>query len=153
MRGPPAITYPVARSRSWSWALGLLWCCGALLSLLWWVQLESFGWRTALSVAGLLAGAVAVLAEWKWAPVGSLRWDGAGWFWLPYGAVDALPVRLAVQVDLQHGLLVRLQPLQGAGRWLWLERCAAPVLWHGLRLALHARAGDDADRQRPSPSG
>lgn len=152
MRGPPAVTYPVVRSRSWGWTLGLLWCCGALLSLLWCAQQNGFGWRGLLAAAVLLAGAAALVVDRKRAPVGSLCWDGAGWFWLPDGAVDAQPVRLAVQVDLQHGLLVWLHPLQGAGRWLWLERRTAPALWHGLRLAVHARAGD-AQEPGPSPSG
>ncbi|KQP03034.1 hypothetical protein [Pseudorhodoferax sp. Leaf265] len=97
----------------------------------------------ALAVVGaswLLAAAVLFL-QWRGMHAGQLRWDGQAWWWLPDAAAqtDERAVTVALHLDLQAAVLVRMVGAPGRVHWRWLERAAAPAGWSALRRALCQR--------------
>lgn len=117
-----------------------------LLALAAWAAQGASTHPRALVVGGfflwLLAG---VAAWWFWSslPAGVLAWDGAVWEFVPAGAKGERG-SLAVHLDLQRRLCVRLHPVGARYRWIWLERHRAPHRWSDLRRAVYSRPGKDA---------
>jgi hypothetical protein len=136
MFGPPSLTFKVGRSR-WQAAtgslflsLGLAGALGMALSPL------HFSPRAVASTFFLLS-CIGLAAYWAWrsAPVGALHWDGSQWHWSD--GVDHPVQGLAVTLDFQKWVLVRLNLDSARPLWLWLERGAAsPNTWMSLRRAL-----------------
>jgi hypothetical protein len=149
MYSAPSVSYPVGRSRAWRLTLALVWLAGALLTLVWCTQVDGPGWRQWLALACVLAGGALASAGWRASLTGVLHWDGAGWQWHDEACAEPVAGLLAVQLDLQQCLLVRLHCAGGARRWLWLEQRRAPERWGDLRRAVFARA---AAREASSPA-
>ena len=57
-------------------------------------------------------------------PVGHLFWDGGQWLLAGNapGLEQVLQGSPQVHLDLQAGMLLSMQPVQGRTAWLWLER-------------------------------
>ena len=174
---PPAVDFPVVRPaavfRCWTGLLAL----AAVAALVYLARMRTgnvaHGWQAALLAAAWLCATVAMAAEWRRSPVGTLRWTGATWRWQggalsgqrasmrrrvaradgpppapvslapPHGdesveGGEIVEVRLSLQADLQHLLLVRVLPLAGRAAWLWLAQREAPPRWQALRCAVFA---------------
>ncbi|MEO9042656.1 MAG: hypothetical protein ABI292_09255 [Rhodoferax sp.] len=154
MHSAPSVSYPVGRSRVWGRTLALVWLAGALLTMVWCIQVDSLGWRQWLALVCVLATAGAAVAGWRTSPAGALHWDGAGWEWRGHGAgPEQVAGLLAVHLDLQQCLLVRMRCEGGEWRWLWLEQCRAPERWGDLRRAVYSRAAGAADGARAASPG
>jgi hypothetical protein len=135
----PSVTYPLEHSRFHGYLLLCLWLMGFLLTLLWLYGNHAFDWRAYPALAAvMLAGAVAYKG-WKSAPVGQLIWDGQCWRWEGTGYLtDVTEQKLAVIVDFQTLLLLRLENPAYAYLWLWAERRVQPERWLDLRRAVYA---------------
>ena len=159
MRSAPPVDYPLARTGFWAGTTALLGVLALLTPLGWWGwhhQLEAplaaprWPWLLA-SVVAVAVGAV----TWRWwasrrGVSGHVRWDGACWELRPTAGEPLSLATPSVQVDLGHGLLLRVRQRHG-GRtcWLALERRDLPSAWHAVRVALaQARPAD-----LPSPEG
>jgi toxin CptA len=142
----------VGRSRFAGALLAGLWLAAFAAWLAWSWQAAAPGWLLHALAFALLAGCGAWAAlAWLRSPGGTLAWTGAGWRW--QGANDAQdsPGRPRLALDLQARLLLRWQGDDGAVRWLWLERRAAPAGWDALRRAVYSRANDTAPHGAPPP--
>jgi toxin CptA len=138
MHNAPPVTYPVGRSHFQARVQCAMWLLGAVTVAVWCGQVDFWGWRQGLAVLAVAgAGALALYGWWK-TPEASLRWDGQQWFWIGAGAT--CPVVVGAHLDLQHHLLLRLQPGSGRVRWCWAERARQPVLWRSLRRAVYSPA-------------
>lgn len=138
MHSAPSVSYPVGRARVWGLTLALVWLAGALLTTAWCVHADSAGWRQGLAIACVLGGGVAAVLDWRSTSIGELHWNGEAWWWMSRSAPDQqVPVRLAVKMDLQRWLLVRVRGATGG--WCWLEQCREPARWDALRRAIHSR--------------
>jgi hypothetical protein len=83
-------------------------------------------------IAAALAGWLAWRAVRRSRPV-ELGWDGEHW------RADGVAGRLEVMIDLQHWLLLRLQPGRGGRpRWIAVAEADAGTAMPLLRAALHA---------------
>jgi toxin CptA len=146
MHSAPSVTYPVGRSRFLGQLLILGWLAGAGAGVVLWRFHGISSWRlVVMAVALTLSGG---LAWWLWRhlPDRCLRWDGQTWRLLA-SAQDSnagQAARLAVRLDLQRHLLLRLRSLDGVECWLWAEATADPARWHALRCAVYSRAMTDA---------
>ena len=136
MHKPPAVDYPVGRSRFQNFLLLALWLGVAGVDALWFFQADRFDWRNWLGVALTLAAALIALRIWRVSPVGALHWDGQAWWW-DSGGIRAGGV-VSPDLDLQSVLLLGFKAHSGARHWFWLERGAAPARWSALRRAVHA---------------
>jgi hypothetical protein len=89
-----------------------------------------------LSVAFAVAcSALAFYRSWRYAPVGTLYWDGTHWHWAD--RMDYSVQKVHVTMDLQRWMLVRLERASARPLWLWLEQGAVPKgRWIALRRAL-----------------
>ena len=98
----------------------------------------------------LLAPGVAALAWW-WPRPRTLRlaWDGQQW------TADGYAMGLDVMMDLGHGMLLRLRPIDAAGGSLWipLGGADAGVDLHALRAAVYCRPPKSTGRARPTQGG
>lgn len=154
MRGahpPPSIEYPFGPSRRVGWAMVGMAGWGLVGIGAWWL-LGSSGLRPWVGLA--LWGICTALAWtlWRHQPCGQLAWDGREWS-LRTEQVAASPVRPPiVHLDLQWGLLVSLQPVDGRLTWAWLERRRSPDRWSALRRAVYSRASSDNARTGATPS-
>ncbi len=149
MHSAPAVSFPVGRSRFQGLAAASIWLAAAVLGAFWFDQQGLVGWRQGVLLAVLLGtGAVAARA-WRLAPAGVLRWDGQAWCWEAGGA--AVGGVLAVQLDFQKFLLLRLRDDAGAPHWLWLEQSKEPARWAALRRAACAHAGAGPRRGQDFP--
>lgn len=91
----------------------------------------------AVALAAVLGAGVAAHSSWKNAPKGQLAWDGEIWCWeSPSYQTGIAEQKLAVIVDFQHLLLLRLENQASASLWLWAEQRAMPERWLDLRRAL-----------------
>lgn len=147
LHNAPPVFYPLGRSSFLGALLLGLWLAGALLALAW-ASLASLSGALLLAAgaAVVLSGAGAAL-HWKNTPRGQLGWDGQAWCWVSAAAPPGVAApELAVIVDLQRWLLLRLDSQCGACLWLWAERRAAPRRWLALRRAVYSphRAPDAA---------
>jgi len=91
-------------------------------------------------------------------PVGHLAWDGSQWLLeRPVPGYDqAVQGWPQVHLDLQTGMLLAMQPVQGRTAWLWLERQIAPLQWPALRRAVYSparvQAPDSIEAMSATPS-
>lgn len=138
MHQAPSVTYPVGRSAFAARVHGALCVLGLAAAGAWALQSPAFGWRQALGFAAVLACAALALASWRHSPAGSLRWDGAGWYW-EEGAASS-PGRPELALDLQSVMLLRWRPEAGGALWLWVERASDVSHWEALRRAVYSRA-------------
>jgi hypothetical protein len=159
MRAPsnaPAVRYPYGRSRALGWVLSAVSVCGLASTLAW----LSFGTtdtdRAIKAAAGLglwLCCSIASRHWWRSMPVGHLAWDGSQWLLerpVP-GHDQTVQGRPQVHLDLQAGMLLSMQPVQGRTAWLWLERQIDPLQWLALRRAVYSPARVQApDSQAPA---
>jgi hypothetical protein len=91
-------------------------------------------------LALVLAAGFAAGLGWKNAPVGQLRWDGQDWCWESRDYQLGMPARdIAVALDFQRFVLLRLKNHNHTTLWLWASRSAMPERWLDLRRAVHAR--------------
>lgn len=137
MHSAPAVRYPVPRSARAGRALAWLCLAPAAPCLYGWASGLPAAALAAVGASWLLAAAV-LLLQWRGMHAGQLRWDGQVWWWLPDTAAqaDEHAVTVALHLDLQAAVLVRMVGAPGRVHWRWLERAAAPAGWSALRRAL-----------------
>lgn len=140
MHNAPPVTYPLGRSHFQGFAVLGLWLAGVGVLALWWRAAPAADWRLWSALAVVLAAGVAAGWAWLHSPVGQLHWDGQDWRWESQGYRSGTPVRdLAVALDLQRIMLLRLENQDHATLWLWAGRSTQPERWLDLRRAVHAR--------------
>lgn len=130
MRSAPAVEVVVSPPPAARHAVALL-AALAAASMAAWVAGHA-GLSAAWGGLALLPGAG--LGVWL-GPRGQagLAWDGERWH------CNGRPGRLAVQMDLDHTLLLRWTPdAGGPARWLLPHRAGVGSAWHALRVALFA---------------
>lgn len=146
MHNAPPVTYPLGRSHFQGFAVLGLWLAGVGVLALWWRAAPAADWRLWTALAVVLAAGVAAGLAWAHSPVGQLRWDGQDWRWESRGYQSGTPVRdLAVALDLQRTMLLRLENQDHATLWLWAGRSAQPERWLDLRRAVHSQRGASSD--------
>lgn len=138
MHSAPSVSYPVGRSHGAARLLSALWIAGACCSG---AALYPFGhmaWRQVLLVSSVVL--TATVARRTLGPVlaADLVFDGQDWSLAGQDASKA--ARIAVLLDIQSLVLVRLDEPTKRARWLWLERRARPERWQDLRRAIYSRA-------------
>ena len=154
MHRAPAVFFTVKRSR---WQLRLI-ACLVLLAL--WILVIFASGQTAqdhpaavLALAIVVASSVA-LWEWKYAPQGSLRWDGQHWYWSGFRENPAC--NLGLHMDFQRVVVVSIHAKARAPIFLWLEANPGDPSWPSLRRAivssLPAGAGESKE-DRPGVVG
>lgn len=149
-RQPPAVWYPLRRSRTLGWLLVAVLLAGAGC-LGGWLVLglgpTPFGWVFAAGCCWVLA-ATCAFQFWLSQLSGALRWDGQFWAIEAKGAATA-PIPLVgpvhVLLDLPSHLWLQVQPTGRGRTWLWLERSAHPEHWFDLRRAVYSPAKPGAD--------
>lgn len=139
MRSAPSVIYPVLRSRRAGAMLAILWCLGALPVTAWLMQVSVpaaasaavLGWTTF----------VGLLCAWRWwrFEPDYLAWDGQSW-----STKTAFDARVAVTLDLQFLMVLRVMPPVGRSQWLMVDRDASPRAWHSLRCAVAASGPERA---------
>lgn len=143
MHGPPAVSFPVGRSRVFGFLLLGACLTGALVCAAWYRQMDTHGWRLALALLVWSMGARLAWQTWRGLASGLLHWDGREWQLqvAGLGSVGQPTVRL----DWQGGMLLSWQP--GRGRpmqWFCVERARDPRRWDDLRRAVYSRAPADS---------
>ena len=144
MHSAPSVTYTVGRSLLVALLLSSLRRMGALLGGWWWLGVAAPGWRQWLAVLMLPLAGIAAWRSLQGLGVGDLRWDGQLWLWQGGAAFAAEPVRLAVHLDLQRHLLLKLRPERGPALWCWARRQSQPERWGDLRRAVYSPARSEA---------
>jgi toxin CptA len=143
MHSAPAVSYPVGRSRGAAWLLIVIWGLGACCAGLSCYMSDGFGWRQPLMLASVvLAGLAASFGLRHDSRAAELRFDGTHWSLAGAAPARALHAaqQIAVGLDFQSLLLLRLHEAGRPSRWLWLERRAMPERWRDLRRAVYSRA-------------
>ena len=148
MSNPAALRYPVARSRTVGFVTLLLAVSTQMVTLGWLIGAPV----TLLRAAGVVGVglAAALFAMWRWlkTPAGHLVFNGTAWVWEEPGHLgQTAPLyggTVAVTLDLQDLMLLKLHLPTNASRFVWVERAVEPVRWHALRCALQR------DPKRPS---
>lgn len=136
---PPAVDYPLARSRMLRLLVWWFWALAVAIDGYWLFVAPAGDWRP---WAGATVTVCAGWLAWRSGPLtqsGVLAWDGAAWFWEHAGV--QLQGRVGVRLDLQSGLLVRFFADAGSAHWFWLDRASRPGHWLALRRAVHGAAG------------
>ena len=151
MHSAPAVTFPVGRSRFQAGVLLSLLVLGGVAGGLWQAQLGTWGWRQNLFLASLAVAALFAVDAWRRRPQGHLRWDGQLWYWdSAHAHRPAWPLvhgGLALHLDLQFFMLLRLCPEQGPALWLWLDRGPDIRRWRALRRAVFCTSNRPAGAQ------
>lgn len=159
MHSAPSVSYPVGRSSRHAHrlllAIGSAGACAAALTA--W-QLQHVGWRTALLGASVLLAGFGLRHGGTGRTQGPavLHFDGSGWALTGTGRTPSVSLQAAraeVCLDFQSLMLVRLQQVGGARRWLWLDAGSEPAQWSDLRRAVYSRAPStvpDSDPAVPS---
>lgn len=136
MHHAPAVRYPVGRSR-FHLTLILLISFLSAFALVGWVAVQDdLTWRHG---ASWVVWCVTVSwAGWAWwrSPQGELAYGSDSWTWMQRGQIQAVSVR--VELDLQHTLLLHVAPSSNRSLWVWLERMSAPMQWQAVRRAVFA---------------
>lgn len=138
MHSAPAVSYPVGRSYFQACLLTTLALLTALVMVVWVFQSALPDLRHV--AAALLWLLTAAWSTWQWlqTPSGSLAWDGRCWTWSDARSTQA--VQLAVVLDMQSCLLLRLHVLADQCTvWVWPERRSAWVRWQALRRAVFSQ--------------
>lgn len=138
MHSAPSVIYPVGRSRLADRVLMVVWAVGACCAGAASYQIDSIGWRQAVLAASVVFSAWAVFRVSRQDARALMSFDGQHWSLSGESAVKVASV--AVVLDFQSLLLVRLQEAGRRGRWLWLGRTACPERWKDLRRAVYSRA-------------
>ena len=144
-RLPPAVQYPVRRSRALGLLLSAVLLVGTAVLAGWFFfgVRAAFRWPVWAAGGFLLIAAGGALHFWLAQLVGVLRWDGHTWtLEVPGAHVASMPLPEApeVLVDVQSHLWLHAVVV-GRGRiWLGLERSAGPERWLDLRRAVYSRA-------------
>jgi hypothetical protein len=133
MHLPPAVSYPV--TKSWSHliliaAIGL----STQVCTLAFAFHQYDGSRWAYVVLCGIAGLGVGIYGWATSGTGELQWDGSAWHWRATSPES--PFHLALMLDLQSLVLVRLTRPESRSIWLFLERTENITLWADLRRAL-----------------
>jgi hypothetical protein len=134
----PAVRYPVVRSRQLGSLLLVLSALGLLVCLAWW---RWAGVPLAAVLAALATWGGATVLAWRFwwlSPAGVLVWDGRNWA-LDRPGQGVIVGVLAVHLDVQRSVWVRLTPAHGAPWWLWLEQSWDATRWMDVRRALYSR--------------
>lgn len=153
MHNAPPVTYPLGRSHFQGFAVLGFWLAGGGVLALWWRAAPAADWRLWTALAVVLAAGVAAGLAWAHSPVGQLRWDGQDWRWESRGYQSGTPVRdLAVALDLQRTMLLRLENQDHATLWLWAGRSSQPERWLDLRRAVYSQHRASADLVPPDAS-
>jgi hypothetical protein len=138
MHHAPAVSYPVGRSVLYDGLLVLMLVLGGLALSVWFFALDE-------RHPGHVFVLVVVAGMWLWAlrarrqqPKGLLRWDGAAW--TIHTGQQVRTVSVQVVLDLQHHLLLCLQPVEPRGPviWVWPVATQQRDRWLALRQALFA---------------
>lgn len=134
MHRAPAVNFSVKRSR---WQARLI--AGASLLPLAALVVFARGqtqWdvRMPLLAISTLATSSVAFVGWRHSPHGDLRWDGQRWHWSGLSANENCS--LAIVLDLQRVVLVRVQGDAANRVYLWLERAEDHANWRSLRRAL-----------------
>ncbi len=141
MHNAPSVAFPVGRCSFVRWLycgiVSATTCIGCV-----WAIVQPFS-------VWMFMGAACLVCAWVMGrealspKVGTLTWDGNGWYLLQ--SLER-PEMIAlehpsVSLDFQWVLLLRWRPLSKAGifksRWLWLCRQDDPSCWHAVRLAIY----------------
>jgi hypothetical protein len=144
MRAAPPVQALSRAAGAWRMVQCVL-CATAAGSLVFWAGC----WWAGPGVWSALAGGAAAALAWVLVrrfdrpAVQRLRWDGNAWFADAPGT-EWVRGRAVLVIDLGAWVLVRFF-LEGhrpwpQSRWLPLSRTDNHGAWHGLRVALHARA-------------
>lgn len=130
-------------------ALAGFWLAGAGVVLCWWLDQKAgnveSGWRLSVLLAVLTLTAVGLRLFWRNQWTGKLVFDGDHW-WLLLAEKRGFfprtgePARIAVILDAQRAMLLRLPATGVPAAWLWVEKACDPVRWHALRCALYSPA-------------
>ena len=141
MRSAPPVLVPVGR---FVWGprvvAGLALLTGLACGLMgWWYGITPVRAAVVAAVWGVCVGLSWLALQRETLPPGELAWDGQLWWYRDSRGV-AKPVEVSLQWDAGRILLLRLQfrPTDPVGRCAWLQASQMPMLWHGLRCAVHA---------------
>lgn len=140
MYSPPAVSYPVGRSRFEFWLISLILAFGAVVCTWWTHESEQVGWRQMTAFSVWLFAWVTSYITWRNSPEGLLVWRQESWFWTPANGNISSEIKAAgvvVHLDLQFTLLLKLSLSNGTNKWLWLEQKRLPERWFDLRRAAH----------------
>lgn len=136
MIGPPSLSFKVGRSR-WQTVTGSLFVgLGAATALGMVLGPSHFSpWAAVFAVFASIFSGLVFYRAWRYAPVGTLHWDGTHWHWADN--VDYSVLGLSVTMDLQRWMLVRLERVAARPLWIWLEHGEeSHTAWIALRRAL-----------------
>ena len=140
MHLPPAVSYPVVRSRWHLLGIGLLAALGALADCaLVWHQRGQVGAPiyTLLFAMAAPLSAIGAVTAWYKSPVGRLHWDGAEWFWREFGKAPLRSIgQVSIALDLQFLVLVQLRCETARSQWIFLQEATHRAQWLALRRAL-----------------
>lgn len=138
----PQVSYPVRRSVFLGASLFVVWTAGAGALGYWAYSALLNEWRLVLAGAALAAAGAVSLWGWRASPAGHLAWDGLSWRWqsAAYSTGESV-LQLAVALDLQRVLWLRLDNSDGASLWLLAEKSALPHRWMDLRRAVVSSSG------------
>lgn len=150
MHNAPPVVFPLGRSNFQGLMLLVLWLSGLTAVALWWRIASTPDWRLWSAAVVLATAAGAMTLGWKNSPVGQLRWDGQVWRWESQGYQSgALVSALAVTLDFQGVMLLRLESHDDAILWLWASRSSMPERWLDLRRAVYSRSQTPPDALLP----
>lgn len=142
MHSAPPVVYPLGRSSFYGLSLLGFWFAGAWVLALWWRTAQDVGWRLWGALAALMFAGLAAGWGWKNSPIGQLHWDGQVWQWEGQSGRSAETLlQLAVVLDFQRTMLLRLENQDQARLWLWASRDVMPEKWLDLRRAVHSHGG------------
>ncbi|MEI7784892.1 MAG: hypothetical protein WCK08_10955 [Betaproteobacteria bacterium] len=148
------VAYPAGPCRAAALLVACLWGAALALTWAWFIAAgadDRSPWWGLLSLVTVTLGLV---GYWRRIPTGQLSWDGQAWLWTsrayPAGAALTWP---DIVIDLQYFVVIRTRNPAGASWTLWLEARSQPLVWHSLRLALHARPASTASPEGPGSIG
>ncbi|MBU1362016.1 MAG: hypothetical protein KKC85_09565 [Gammaproteobacteria bacterium] len=150
MIGVPAASYPVGRSLRTRRILWAVWASGALCSLLAAWRCAGFGWQTGLMVFAVVVAA-GLLRKHLGASEAPSVLEFNGREWTLSGKAKRRIAQVAVALDLQFAMLLRLKLLQGTPRWIWVDRNLSARHWGDLRRALYSRPVARSGAGHPDP--
>ena len=103
-----------------------------------------------LVLVSLIANSIAFLG-WKRSPQGSLRWDGQQWLWS--GFPETAPCRLALVLDFQRVMVVKITTGAHEPEFLWLEANPGDTSWRPLRRAIVSSQAASAGKAKKAGIG
>ena len=148
MHSAASVIYPVARSRRVGWLMSVIWIAGLLpvAGGIWQVQAPVL-LKCAMAVGSIGIGIGCLHSWWQEKP-DFLAWDGQTW-----RNRTNPEAGVSVVLDFQSLMLLRFTPCAGRALWMFVDRRAAPAIWHGLRCAIVASAFPATDVSDPVAAG